>query len=825
MDRVRIGRFDKNKRFAPILDVNDGVNYAFVRDQLRFNEGEAVQVVANQERRWGGGRVVGESTNNGSLETEWYVGGANKDAAINNAEDLVALLKSAQPGLYIEDRPEGAAQSVYYEVRGPGKAQFVRSWARWQSTSKLDLVGMIPTAPLPVGDYLDIADDFGTNTIADYTFDAGGGTLSVSNGGLVLSSTAEKRLFHSAKGYKYGDWQATLEFTTGASVTGASFEIIKRVSSSVYLRFMARQSGNVISIQTETGASGDHGTVSFTMAANTRYWLRARQEGNVVNVEMFTVPPTPTAAPAAGNAPYVLTPAQQTSHGMPTEIGIRINGVTGTDHRIESFVVEPYTYRNVVLPERIVLPQLPGSAPAEVDLEVTEAPAAAQPWALFGWASGERTRNMLWNGDFEINQDGWGSGTGYTDGFTNINAPVSALRTTGQKKFGTASLEIITNNANQGRAFRIYHRFKRGVTYTASVWVRANNAADTLSLRFGNGDADSVDTFGFFEPGTAWTQRTWTWTPTADYGHATLIAKTTDTGSVTFHIDGVQVYAGTNAPTLDSQLEGRGAIGPIGVFEAEDGDYTTSLVLTADATRSSGQVLQWTTSGAGNQALGYWFDPNLIDPDDFSLNDLRIEAWAWVKVASTLVTPTLTTYTSFEVSGMPIRPTQEPDRIVVKPSSGTLWRLTRLGTLAVSSTPLNATRWVLNIEFDVSAGSSGTFSIDQIVLVPAQRRLSSVTAQPFDASYPSFLPSTTETTRILRADGTAGVRKPNGQYYPAPHLSGALPEMGPGDVTLVAATSNRVPDDPTIGTGEASYGPTATIHASVRPRYFSGRGE
>jgi hypothetical protein len=46
-----------------------------------------------------------------------------------------------------------------------------------------------------------VTDDFSTNTIANYTFDTGGGTLSVSGGQLVPSSNAEKRLYRNLGGY------------------------------------------------------------------------------------------------------------------------------------------------------------------------------------------------------------------------------------------------------------------------------------------------------------------------------------------------------------------------------------------------------------------------------------------------------------------------------------------------------------------------------------------------------------------------------------------------------------------------------------------------
>lgn len=243
-------------------------------------------------------------------------------------------------------------------------------------------------APYLVGDSMTVWDDFSTNTITDYTFDTGGGTLSVSGGQLVPSSTATKRFYHSARGYDYGDVQATWKFTTGASVTAPwdMFVMLKRKDANNYLVIGAGP--GALDLYVVTAGSGvNKATTAATISANTSYWVRGRIDGNVVFVELFTSEPTPMATPSA-TVSHTLAGADANNFGSAVvgKVGLSVTP-KGTDWRYDNFVVEPYTYRNQTLPAKLILSgSIPGDAPALADVTITPSGGSAAPvFAMVGW--------------------------------------------------------------------------------------------------------------------------------------------------------------------------------------------------------------------------------------------------------------------------------------------------------------------------------------------------------------------------------------------------------------------------------------------------------
>jgi len=89
----------------------------------------------------------------------------------------------------------------FFQVLAAGVQK--ESWGnRAENKSIMDASFQAVCAPYLLGDPLDISDGFDTDTITagDWTQDTGGGTLSVSGGQVVPSSTAEKRRsFSSAR--------------------------------------------------------------------------------------------------------------------------------------------------------------------------------------------------------------------------------------------------------------------------------------------------------------------------------------------------------------------------------------------------------------------------------------------------------------------------------------------------------------------------------------------------------------------------------------------------------------------------------------------------
>lgn len=829
-DIARIGSFSNGGRFVTELDVNDGTTYAFLRDTFKISAPNVKQNIASSERRYGGGMVASETHDNGTIEAEWYVKGATSDASIAAQETLLRKLSDTTSDRYFEWRPDGASRSVYYELRGPGNFEPMYRWIEFGSSKTIHVKGTFNVAPLALGAPMDIYDDFSINSISDYTFTAGAGTLSISNGQLVPSDTTEKRLYHSARGYSYGDAQATLKFTTDSTVTGewVTFLKLKYLDDTNHLLIGLRRTGGtlyVVAYRVDSGTWTYLGGPSISdLSANTDYWIRGRIEGNSLFGELFTSTPTPQSAPAQST-----TVDLGVSAGAVAKFGTGITGGVGltvippsTGWRYDDFNVEAYSYRNRILPEIINLSgSIPGTAPARTAITVTETPAAAQPWALVAWGNRSITENKVWNGDFEEDTDGWA-----ITGLTFNAAPNSASRVTTQKKFGIASMEVNTPaTLGSGPEFKIYGLFKKGITYTATIWMRGVDGT-SFFLRFGY-SGNYLDSSAAASNGV-WTQYTIDWTPTADRSYAVVAPRTNAANATTFYIDGAAVYSGS-APTTYPQLEGRGSYSPLSIIEAEASDTsdTTNFTIGSDGGSSGGQRMAWSTSGAGTAQLSYFFDPSLIPADDFTLQDLRMEVYARINYTNTHVNPmiTLSARSAAGLSYGNERYTEEYGSAgkLLQPVSGACWRLVRLGIITLSTSLTNPARWKLILTAAVAAGSSGSFYVDYLLLVPAKQRASSPTQKVNDNTYPKFIPGTSETSKTITYDHRGFISKPPQPPFPDHGFGGQLLEFSPGAVNLLVTSSNLVPDDPTLNTTTETLGPTGTIHLAVQPRYFLAR--
>jgi len=664
----------------------------------------------------------------------------------------------------------------------------------------------------------------------DYVFDSGAGTLAAASGQLVPSSIAEKKLYHSARGYTYSDVQVTVKAMTGATFgpDDSVALIVKHLDANNYLWVSWHGSGIVRIAKQDAGAGAGLASVGYAPTTNVTRWLRGRIEGNVITVEIFSNVPTPLTAPDA-TVSYTLTGADATKFGagIAGYAGLRFISAP-IDWRYDDFTVEPFTYRNQTLPQAMRLGgTIPGSAPALADVSLTT--TAAQAWALLSWTTRNLLYNRVLNGDFEDDIDGWTGAVGPYSAGSTITRVTSAF------KYGTASMQIATagGTANQGAFARIYDQpFKKGVVYTFEAWVRA--AAGTQPI-----EAVLVSTavLDFALSNTAnlsTTQQrvTGTWAPTADRTDVQVILRVTSTVAQTFTVDAVMVYEGTTAPTAYPQAEGRGADPPFGIIEAEASDASDNLVfaITADAAAQSGQKMSAAMINAVTAQLLFYLDPSLVPPDAFAGTELRVEAWARINYAATMTSLTAITSARSALGasfGTP-RFTEENGSAgkllsVQAPAAGQ-WRIVKLGTLTLISDPLNPQRWKLQVQFTTVAGSTGNLDVDYLFLAPVRQRAAGPTSKPNDSTYPKFITSASETTKTIKSDGSAVIAKPGTPTYPDHGLGGQLLELPPGQVDLFVELSNLVPDDPTIDTTTETLGPAATVHAAITPRHFLGRG-
>jgi hypothetical protein len=200
-----------------------------------------------------------------------------------------------------------------------------------------------------------VTDDFAANTIANYTADLGSGTLSVSGGQLVPSSTTDKRYYRNTGGYdsagRYYDTQVTLKFTTGASVAGSGTGVTaKRLDANNWLLVQQTAAANLDIFKFDGGSFTNLATVASSISTATSYWVVIRVAGNVVTGELWTSAPSLTGSPSK-TVSATLTGADATKFGQGVggQPGLRVVP-SGTDWRYDDFAVEPLgaVYADVV---------------------------------------------------------------------------------------------------------------------------------------------------------------------------------------------------------------------------------------------------------------------------------------------------------------------------------------------------------------------------------------------------------------------------------------------------------------------------------------------
>src|SRR5919107_1372601 len=335
--------------------------------------------------------------------------------------------------------------------------------------------------PFVYGAWLDtFSDAFATNTIADYTLDQGSGTISVSGGQLVPSSTAEKNLIHTASPYAFENARAMIKVTTGASVaSGIAGPILKRLDATNHLAGQVTFAGASSVVRIVKRDAGTFTTVAsssvFTASAATPYWVRVRQQGNVLTAEVFTAVPTATRA-ATRSASFTLTGADITKYGtgITGRTGIRFQPA-GTDWRVDDLTVEPHVFVGSTPALEWTLSAVPGDVAAEGKLTFTD-------------SAGQVRRHLEVGIDPEYSSAASSfiaKANLITSGFAGIPATLS-LQTTAA--FGTGTLTHVgswriklvgAQVSSSSVQVRLAYRSGDG-SYATTPWVTpAVNAAET----------------------------------------------------------------------------------------------------------------------------------------------------------------------------------------------------------------------------------------------------------------------------------------------------------------------------------------------------------
>ena len=437
-DRLRIVQPQWPKRPTVILDIAS-TSIQPVRDSFKVAPGKKQKRSVPQPTREGGSRVVGERLENATISVTLAILGASADNALALASSLLAALDQVVPGQFVEWRPDGASRSTYFEMRGTAEWDNQYRWVEFSGAKLLTVAVSFEVAPRGVGDLKDVLDDWTTDSLAaaDWTVDAGGGTLSVSARQLVPSDTTTKRLRHTATGYTDTDVQATLQIVAGSSVAALDDTVMVCADTSAADTHLgARLAGSGVGTSPNTlavvkrvaGTLTVLASTAFTPAASTSYWLRVRREGYVVTAEVFTqtTEPTPLGTPTASIS-YTLTVSEDAAFRSGHH-GLRLTPGHASE-RYGAYRAEPYTYRSLTCPDQVQLRgAIPGDAPARADLHITTSGAGSGSGAGTG-AGG--TDKILFQLARQRGQRSFGVWTlDYRDGQTSNLTEIAASPTT-----------------------------------------------------------------------------------------------------------------------------------------------------------------------------------------------------------------------------------------------------------------------------------------------------------------------------------------------------------------------------------------------------------
>lgn len=709
--------------------------------------------------------------------------------------------------------------------------------------------------PYVLGDPYDVEDGFSIDNVnggdLNYTADAGALTnVSVTGGVLsaVANAGSETRLIFTGRGYTYGDHQATVKFNAASALTNYKAGVVlNRTDASNYLAAYVDDTGAVSRLRVDkvvagvtTNLASSNLAVRITSFGGSYAWVRGRIEGNVVYAEYFIGyrSPYPTTTPTLA-ASYTLTPAEAALFGAGSAgmAGMVWTPQTTTSY-LDDFEVLPFTYASPTAGYVLdTFGAIPGDAPATASVRLANATNGPYQFGIFGWAARPSVENYVGNGDLESGSSApWSSAAvaGVNGAATSISS-VSATVGSVAPKFGEFYGQIVTPaTANTGAAYPMHRRFRKGITYTATMWLRASSGTTAARIRLGvSGDIASSSALAL---SSTWTQHTATWTPAADVNLAYLVAEVTAATATTFQIDAACVYQGTTAPT-GRQAEGAGAPGVLAAITAEsdiDG-VIAGLTRTTDATAEGG----FSMAVASVPAFGvtytgqWWIDPDLIPHDDYTRTSTTIEVWARVKVHSTLGTITATASLNSDQFGTsaPVYTSEfgSAGRTIPKPGGGvSLWRNTRLGTFDLPANRKSPSRYVLQVAFAIAAATNAQpFAIDTIYVMPSRSRFLSPSGKTYTvAGWPQFFVSNPNgnLSRTVRSD-LSSTMKTDQRVTAAGGINGSLVEMPTGPLSVFGFASTFIPDDPApASAGVQDVNQFPPLHVAVTPRFHWLRG-
>lgn len=322
-------------------------------------------------------------------------------AQLSALSDKLGLAARNPDGLDMVWTPAGASRSLTLRVlngRVTGLPLAPTGGdAGWFQSTPVVTVALTCAPAMLMAPLTDAVDSFAVDSIAagDWTFDAGAGSLAVSGGQLVPSSTVQKRLVHARPPYEWGSVEVTVKVVTGASVaSGQVGAVVKRVGVNDYLMGEAAFAGAATEIRVRKVVAGVATTLAAsvvpTPVAATAYWVRARITGDTVRAEWWTSAPTATGtATTATGTTLTGTDATLFGGGVTGRSGI-VFQPAGTDWRLDDYQARPNVAVTgsggvaATMPLSLLVPGVPGDLPPAAELVVTDGQGAARRTVQWG---------------------------------------------------------------------------------------------------------------------------------------------------------------------------------------------------------------------------------------------------------------------------------------------------------------------------------------------------------------------------------------------------------------------------------------------------------
>ena len=668
-------------------------------------------------------------------------------------------------------------------------------------------------------------------TFANYTFDSGSSSVISANAAgywYPLSTGTEVNLIHTGVGYSYNDVQVMARFVPGVQNGTEMGVIAQRVNATHHVAAYITDNGanSTLNLAIRSFSGTWTNTTLATTNLGTRiavglpFWVAIRFEGNSIYAEHWdhTTGGPLLSSPATTTTSAALSGGQLATYGeaaVAGQCGIHWKPANANE-RVDRFSVTPFVYRgnnlsgNLSPGVRRLSGSIPGDTPALGTVEIGGTfPTSLNAFAMAAWSQKPLAYNMVPDGSFETFQPSLGSAvaaqwsTGAVTGV--IGAGTGGVVTANGSVFGFNCATYSTPaTSGTGASCVMYQPFRLGVTYTASIWVQTVSGASPVKLILGRNADQGVS--GSVTPTGAWQQITTTWTPTLNYTDAHLAIVQQSNVASAINIDAAMVYEGTTAPTIPSQINGRGGLPPWGFIDAGM-DYRQAIGMTFNA--SAGSVYPNGHASSISNSAGVWatvVDPALL-PTDEHAPTLDIEVWALINQTTT--TGAITAYAgSAGVTGGATVYTREYGSAGL--SIGIQTGLVRVGTIPLAQVygaDGAARSGALSICLSCVSGA-GTMGLGGILLVPSMQRICSPTGKA-TTGYPYAFSSVnlggTTATGVVRRWNPDGSGVSFGAdpdvAFASPSLGGATIEVPQGNIEFLTAVAKNIPN---TGAGTAS---------------------